>query len=330
MSQVSLGEVAAGRPRKGLVGLVNGFSDLLVGGRFGAFALALLVLYEGALLALLWLPGADTGLGAFAEEFRVWCYGYNQVTGQADYGYVSALLAGPLVLSAAVALVWGSALRELFATPRAFVGPIASAAVTVVCVVGSFVMLGIEPTGASSAPIAFPAESLRTQLNPPEIHLQNQLGQVVDLAELRGKVVLVTAIYASCPHTCPLILAQTKRAIAALPPDTPLEDLRVIGVTMDPERDTVAALAEFAELQELALPTYQFATGEPDVVEGTLDRMGISRRRDPETGIIEHANLFLLVDRSGKLAYRFTLGDRQERWLVEAVGLLLGESAAAS
>ena len=328
MSHVPLGE-AAGPPRRGLIGLVERFSDLLVGGRFGAFALALLLLYEAALLALLWLPGAETGLGAFADEFRVWCYGFDQATGRADPGYVMALLAGPVVLSAAVALVWGSALRELAATPLALARPIALAAVTVVCVLGSFVLLGIERGGAATDPYPFPAESLRTELNPPELRLENQLGQIVDLAALRGKVVLVTAIYASCPHTCPLILSQTKRAIAALPPDLPLQDLRVIGVTMDPERDTVKALAEFAELQELAVPTYQFVTGEPAVVERTLDSMGVARRRNPETGIIEHANLFLLIDRSGKLAYRFTLGDRQERWLVEAVRILLDEPVIA-
>jgi protein SCO1 len=54
--------------------------------------------------------------------------------------------------------------------------------------------------------------------------------------------------------------------------------------------------------------------------------MGIERVRNAETGLIDHANLFLVIDRQGRVAYRFTLGDRQEQWLVSALRLLLAET----
>jgi len=41
--------------------------------------------------------------------------------------------------------------------------------------------------------------------------------------------------------------------------------------------------------------------------------------------VIDHANLFLLLDRNGKVAYRLGLGDRQERWLASALRILLQE-----
>ncbi len=41
--------------------------------------------------------------------------------------------------------------------------------------------------------------------------------------------------------------------------------------------------------------------------------------------MIDHANLFLLVDRAGRIAYRLTLGERQQRWLTSALEFLLRE-----
>jgi cytochrome oxidase Cu insertion factor (SCO1/SenC/PrrC family) len=74
---------------------------------------------------------------------------------------------------------------------------------------------------------------------------------------------------------------------------------------------------------------YHLVTGDPADVERLLDRMQIARQRDPETGVINHANLFLLVDRDGRIAYRFGLGERQQRWLTSALEILLREETAS-
>jgi protein SCO1/2 len=154
--------------------------------------------------------------------------------------------------------------------------------------------------------------------------LVNQDGETVDLAALRGRVVLLTAVYASCPMSCPLILGQAKAAIAAVPSEL-RGDLRVIAVSMDPAHDTPDVLAGLARTHQVEAPLYALVTGEPAEVERVLDDMGIARTRDPETGVIDHANLFLLVDRGGRIAYRLTLGERQRRWLTSALELLLRE-----
>src|SRR5690606_7319407 len=122
---------------------------------------------------------------------------------------------------------------------------------------------------------------------------------------------------------------QAKAAVAALT-DAERADLTVVGITLDPARDTPAVLAAMADGQGVAAPLYRLATGEPAVVEALLDRLDVSRRRDPETGVIDHANLFLLVDRQGRIAYRFTIGDRQQSWLTSALRLLLREARGAS
>ena len=152
----------------------------------------------------------------------------------------------------------------------------------------------------------------------------NQDGATVDLAELRGKVVMLTAVYSTCPLSCPLILGQAKAAIAAVP-GALRGDLHVIAVSMDPANDSPAVLAKLAREHEIAAPQYSLVTGEPAEVERVLDDLGIARSRNPETGVIDHANLFLLVDRDGRIAYRLTLGGRQQRWLTSALEVLLRE-----
>lgn len=297
---------------------IQGFFE---GGGFPVFALCLIVFYQLLLLALLLMPAGETGLAAFADEFRVWCFGYDPATGSLEWGYVAGMMTPPLVLGAVLVLVWFEPLRALLRHPAALVAPAGAAALLVAGAAGAFSVLG---STLDRGELPFPAEALRTSHRPPELRLTNQVGERVDLGQLRGKVVMLTGVYASCPHTCPLILAQAKRTIGKLTPEEQA-DLRVVAVTMDPAHDSPEVLAELAGMHGMEAPLYNLVTGDANEVERILDAMGITRKRDPETDVIDHANLFLLVDRDGEVAYRLTLGELQERWLVSALELLLRE-----
>ena len=295
------------------------------GGRFPAFAICLLALYELLLVALLLAPGGPTGLGAFADEFRVWCFGYDPATGRLDPGYVIGMLAPPLLVGALFALFWQEPLRGLLRRPAALAAPVLSAALLVAGAAAGFTLLG---SGAASGELLFPAEALRTAHRAPQLRLVNQAEEPVDLEKLRGKVVMLTAVYASCPHSCPAILTQARETLAGLT-DAERADVRVVAVTLDPENDSPQKLAELAKMHSLELPVYNLVTGDPPEVERVLDEMSVARVRDPETGVIEHPNLFLLLDRDGRLAYRLGLGERQQRWLSAALRILLGEAPRA-
>lgn len=299
----------------------NGAEGFFDGGSFPAFGLGVLAFWELLLLAMLLGPGGDSGMGAFADEFRIWCFGYDPATGRLNPGYMLAMMGPPFVIAPILGLVWWQPLRALAARRRAWLLPCIASALAVTAAASAFTALGREPDGLE---LPFPAESLRTQLHSPALRLVNQHGETVDLAGLRGKVVMITAVYSSCPMSCPLIFAQAKAAISAASPEL-RDDLRVIAVSMDPVHDTPEALAELARVHEIETPLYSLVTGEPVQVESVLDDLGIARTRDPQTGVIDHANLFLLVDRGGRIAYRLTLGERQQRWLTSALELLLRE-----
>ena len=76
--------------------------------------------------------------------------------------------------------------------------------------------------------------------------LLNQDGEAIDLDVYRGQKVLVTLFYGSCPATCPLII-DTLRAIERKLDEAPRQDLRVLLISLDDERDTPSALRKVAE-----------------------------------------------------------------------------------
>lgn len=304
---------------------LEAFRNLVTGAAFPAFALSLLVCWEVFLIAMLLAPGSASGLGAFAEDFRTWCFGYDPATGSTEWAYVMAMTVPQFTIGAFIAFFWWEPLRELSRQPRIIAGYFGAAALLVA---GAATGFAFSADRAPTGELPFPAEELRTAYEAPQFALTNQLRETVSLAGFQGNVVVLTAVYASCPHTCPAILSQTRAAIAELSSEE-REGLRVIAVTMDPKTDSPDVLRDLAKNHGMQSPLYHFVTGDPADVERLLDRMEIARQRDPETGVISHANLFLLIDRDGRIAYRLGLGERQQRWLVSALRVLLREEAVS-
>jgi protein SCO1/2 len=295
--------------------------------RFPALVLSVLLSFKLLALLMLAVPVAPSGLGAFAEEFKVWCFGYDPARGTVESAYVGLTLAEPLVLGAVITVVWWQPLRRILREqPRAIL-PYVAAAVAIVAA-GSLALVATKKEAQAAAEPAFPAQALRTSLPAPHVDLMDHEGGRVSLADMRGRVVVLTGVYAHCGYACPMILGQAKRAVAALAP-AEREAVTVVAVTLDPEHDGQEALAQMARAQGVQAPLFRLAWGAPPDVERTLDDMAVARTRDPATGVIDHANVFVLVDRSGRVAYRFALGAVQERWLVEALQVLVREPAPA-
>lgn len=293
---------------------------------FPAVVLGVVAVFAAGTAVLLWIPAAPDGAGAFAEQFRVWCFGADPATGASNGLMVGVTFFEFVALAGLVGLVWKEPLREARRVgARAFVGPAVGVAVLSGLAIALLVSLALdEPKKVD--PTVFQAQALRVAVPAPEISLVDHAGEPVRLSELEGSVVLITAVYASCGLACPRILGQAKRAVATLSPQEK-EGLVVLGVTLDAQRDTPEVLAKMAAAQKVDRPLYRLLTGPVPEVEAVLDRLDVSRKLNEKTGLIDHANLFLLVDKQGRVSYRFTLDPLQEKWLGEAMKLLLAEPA---
>ena len=309
--------------------LLENLQQFFSGWRFAVTMLSLLISFVAFMLVVLVLPRSIGVAGEFAEAFRVWCFGYDRATGGVEWGYLWMYVIQPLALGGMIFLLWQRPLRRVLAkAPRHVLPYVGSAMVFVVFVaLGLFSLTGWQARAAD--PTEFPASRIRTSLVPPPFELTDQHGAPVSLNDLRGRVVMITAVYASCGQTCPMVMAQTRGVLATVP-EALRDDLSVLAITLDPEHDTPEVLAGLVKAQGFEAPLVRALTGSPAYVNQVLDAYQFARRRNAKTGVIEHANLFILIDRDGRIAYRFSLGEQQEAWLAEALQLLLLESARAS
>jgi protein SCO1/2 len=67
--------------------------------------------------------------------------------------------------------------------------------------------------------------------------------RLVDAADYRGKVVVVYFGYTNCPDICPATLANLTDALQKLGPRA--KDVRILFVTVDPDRDTLPVLRDY-------------------------------------------------------------------------------------
>ncbi|HEX2210748.1 MAG TPA: SCO family protein, partial [Longimicrobium sp.] len=77
-----------------------------------------------------------------------------------------------------------------------------------------------------------------------EFALTDHDGRAVSLRSYRGAPVLLFFGYTHCPDVCPLTLDRLSRALRVAGRDA--SDVRILLVTLDPARDTPAALKTYA------------------------------------------------------------------------------------
>ena len=80
----------------------------------------------------------------------------------------------------------------------------------------------------------------------PDLSLTNQDGQAVAVDQLKGQWSLLFFGYTFCPDICPATLAQLRQLQGQLPPET-LAKLRIVLVSVDPQRDTPEQLKKYLD-----------------------------------------------------------------------------------
>jgi protein SCO1/2 len=124
----------------------------------------------------------------------------------------------------------------------------------------------------------------------------------VDLADLRGDVVLIYFGYTWCPDICPTNLVLIAGALKALSPEE-LERVQVLFVSVDPERDSAERLAEYSGYFH---PKILGLTGTLEQIAAVAKLYGAAYRRtelaDSAMGyVVDHSAYSHLVDPQGRL-----------------------------
>lgn len=292
------------------------------------FLASALAAYEGFLLFTLLWPTDVAWLGDFVRDFQLWCYRPDPRTGGLSWTSVSVMLLEPLFVVALAALLWRAHVVQLrrFATWRAHAGSVLLAALAVTASVGGLVLYARADAARADVILPFPGERIRVALPLPDVPMVDQKGAEFGFADLRGEVVLVTGVYASCSTACPEIFAEMQTLLAELSP-AERAGVRFVALSLNPEYETAEFMDAVATARGFAHPEFRYVNGRtPGEMLDLLAHLNFSRVRNPETGVVDHVNLFLLVDRAGRIAYRFNLDARHRAWLRAGLRSLLAES----
>jgi protein SCO1 len=157
---------------------------------------------------------------------------------------------------------------------------------------------------SSAAPHQPGTDTRLSKIGPaPEFALTTQDGRRLSLRDLRGKVVAVTFIYASCADTCPLLTAKMAALQDKLGADF---GARVFfaSVTIDPARDTPDVLRRYAKAHGAKLEGWAFLSGRPEEIREVARRYGIYYRKS-ERGDVDHSFLTSVIDASGALRVQY-------------------------
>jgi len=156
--------------------------------------------------------------------------------------------------------------------------------------------LWTRPVGAPPAPLA------GSNIGGP-FALTDQNGRAVTDATLKGKYSLIYFGYTFCPDVCPLDMQHLTAGLTAFEKSDPARaaDVQPVFVTVDPARDTVPVLREYAANFH---PRLLALTGSEAAIDAAKRAYRIyARRAGTGTGpdyLVDHLALIYLIGPDGK------------------------------
>ena len=136
--------------------------------------------------------------------------------------------------------------------------------------------------------------------------LQGMDGDVT-LSDFRGKIVLLYFGYTFCPDICPGTLANVAQALRDM--GTKAEDVQLIMISLDPERDTPEKLVEY---MGHFYPSFIGITGTKEQLDEVASLYGIFYQKaqgsDATGYLIDHTATLMVLDREGYLKLVFPFG----------------------
>ena len=168
------------------------------------------------------------------------------------------------------------------------------------------VLLVVAPL--ASADSGYPPQSIYNLY----ANLIDQSGAVRGLDMHQGHPVLVTMFYGSCPLACPMLIDTLRSFERSL---TPAERarIRVVLISIDPERDTTESLRALATTRRIDLSRWTLVHTDEATVRKIAAVLNIQYRRLPD-GSYNHASVISLLTPEGEIAAQSgVLGKADER-----------------
>ncbi|MCW1400929.1 SCO family protein [Novosphingobium sp. MW5] len=161
--------------------------------------------------------------------------------------------------------------------------------------------VGLLLTGSCFAAYrALAPEQERVSVNLAALALQDQNGKPFDYQRLAGKPVALFFGFTHCPDVCPLTLQRLARLREVI--GARFDEIEVIFVTLDPERDTAEQLKGYLGAQPIRVTGL---TGSQVAILHTASHFGVFREKvltSEKDYTIDHTAALFLIGRYGAKA----------------------------
>lgn len=170
---------------------------------------------------------------------------------------------------------------------------------------------GLLVAGCSPARPEFKASDVTGSTFGRDFALTDANGKARTLADFKGKAVVIFFGYVQCPDVCPTTLATLAEAMRLLGKDA--DRVQVLFVTIDPERDKPALLAEYVPAFD---PRFLGLWGDAEATARVAKEFKVLYRKQPgstpETYTMDHSAGSYLFDPQGRLRVYVSHGQSAE------------------
>ena len=152
----------------------------------------------------------------------------------------------------------------------------------------------------------------------PDFKLTNQLGRSVSLSDLKridpkdtsGRIVVADFFYTHCPTICPVMTRNMKRLQSSIKKAVDIDGkqtqlVQFISFSIDPERDSVAALKRWADRFQVDPANWWLLTGDKKTIyDLSLKEMNLAVQDPAVDSSFPHTDIFVLIDKRGVVRVR--------------------------
>jgi len=151
--------------------------------------------------------------------------------------------------------------------------------------------------------------------------LVDHTGKPRTLADYKGKAVVIFFGYTQCPDVCPTTMSTLAEAMKQLGPDA--DRVQVLFVTVDPDRDTQALLAEYVPAFD---KRFAGLRGDAAATEKVAKEFKVIYQKQPgatpETYTVDHSAGVFLYDPQGRLRVYMSHGQSPQAYVHDLRELL--------
>lgn len=171
------------------------------------------------------------------------------------------------------------------------------------------VLLLVVLTGCQ--PYQYHGLLLDSPTTAPDVTLTDHNGQPVSLSDFRDQLVVLYFGYTFCPDVCPTTLGTVAQALEKL--GAKAEDVQLVMISVDPERDTPPVLASYLSNFN---PSFVGLTGTPEEIASAATPFGVFYEKhegSAATGyLVDHTASLMVLDRDGRLRLVLPFGTPAE------------------